>query len=58
MEAGETRFPRAQTAQLRTQAAAHAKAMADMQQTFSERMAALEHRQVESAQTAGLASSF
>ncbi len=49
---------RAQTAQLRTQAAAQAKAMADMQQTFSERMAALEHRQVESTQTAGLAASF
>jgi hypothetical protein len=49
---------RTQTAQLRTQAAAQAKAMTDMQQTFSERMAALEHRQVESTQTAGLAASF
>ncbi len=49
---------RAQTAQLRTQAAAQAKAMADLQQTLSERLAALEHRQVESAQTAGLAPSF
>jgi hypothetical protein len=35
-----------------------AKAMADLQQTFSERLAALEHRQAESAQTAGLAASF
>ncbi len=47
---------REQSAQLRTQAAAQAKAMDDMQQTFSERLAALKHRQVESAQTAGLAS--
>jgi hypothetical protein len=49
---------REQSAQLMTQAAAQAKAMADMQQMFLQRLAALEHRQVESPQTAGLASSF
>jgi len=41
-----------------TQAAAQAKAMADMQQAFSELMAALKHRQAESAQTTGLTPSF
>jgi hypothetical protein len=49
---------REQSTQLMTQVAAQAKAMADMQQTFSERLAELEHRPVESAQTAGLAASF
>ncbi len=48
----------AEIKELREQAAAQAKAMADLQQTFSERLAALEHRQAESAQTAGLAASF
>jgi hypothetical protein len=49
---------REQSAQLMTQVAAQAKAMADLQQTFSERLAALEHRPVDSAQTAGLTPSF
>lgn len=48
---------REQIAALKTKAAAQVKAMADMEQTFSERMATPERRPVNSTRTAALAPS-